>query len=72
MHKYGWAKIKSVEVQYWYDEFGAVEYSGIWISDDEGNIFARDLKKSENEEDVAAYYRKRSWTDSDCYLFKAA
>jgi hypothetical protein len=67
--KYGYERIAAVEVQYDRDQDGVVEYSIIWIVTKAGDVFARDMLIGEDEEQVAAYYRKRGTTDDKSYFF---
>ena len=78
----GYEKIAKVETQtiredvhVRYDgEYGstffpdAVVGEYVWITTKAGDVFMRDLRKGEVLEDVAAYYRKRGYTDDDCIL----
>ena len=63
----GWQKITSVEVERFPDE-GLGAFAHVVMATDKGDIFVRDTRLGETEEDNAAALRSRGWTDEHCTL----
>jgi len=75
-NKYGYEKIKEVSVEIFTEPRYVSEHETIevpvdgyvWIETTAGDVFAVSPRHGENEEQIAAAYRKRGWTDDRCVL----
>jgi hypothetical protein len=62
----GWERIEIVDVEMIRDEYGEITDAWVFVTTTRSDVFIRTIKHSESPAQVADYYRKRGWTDTDC------